>query len=165
MDLSAEATELKLYAINVEKFIRPAWITLGKFHKAGTFNLAKAILYVERYCLTPAAKQYNQEYCAAGDRWYTLFPKSARLEAAESIVKNMVDIFFSWELLVMSVFANASLRVGNVRIIIEATYKYKLVSDGFVLDECQGFDNVQDCISEAIDKALLCSGKTQNENL
>ena len=93
MTLSTEARELELYATNVEAWIKPAWLTLGKFHKKGTFNRDRGIAYLDRYVLIPAAKQYRLECCSMTDRWSDVFPKAARLEAAESILDGMVAEF------------------------------------------------------------------------
>ena len=93
MNFSDAARELQLYTDNTEAYIRPAWVTLGKFHKRGTFNLDRAIAYLERYVLTPAAKQYNREHGSMSTSWHAIFPKAVRLEAAEAIAAGMVAEF------------------------------------------------------------------------
>lgn len=92
-DYCDAARELELWANNTEAWIKPAWLTLGKFHKAGTFELDRAIAYVDRYVLIPAAKQYRLEFCGMCARWQDVFPKACRLAAAESIVAGMVAEF------------------------------------------------------------------------
>lgn len=93
MSLSTTARELQLYVDNTEAFIRPAWETLGKFYKKGTFNLDRGIAYVERYVMVPAARQYNLENGSMSTPWHKVFPKSVRHEAAEYIVRAMVVEF------------------------------------------------------------------------
>ena len=90
---TTEARELELYATNVESWIAPVIKTLSKKHRAGIFDYGKAINYVDRYCLTPAAKQYRLEFGGMTDRWSDLFPKVVRQEAAQSIVDNWVAEF------------------------------------------------------------------------
>lgn len=87
------ARELELYASNVEAWIGPVIKTLGKKHRARAFDLERAINYVDRYCLIPAAKQYRLEFGGMTDRWQDLFPKAVRQQAAESIVTSWVAEF------------------------------------------------------------------------
>jgi hypothetical protein len=89
----AAARELELYACNVESWIAPVIKTLSKKHRAGVFELERAINYVDRYCLVPAAKQYRLEFGGMTDRWQDLFPKAVRQQAAESIVQSWVAEF------------------------------------------------------------------------
>ena len=87
MNLSDSAHELELYAVNVEAFIMPTVRNLAKHYKRGNFSLELAIKSIERYCLTPAAKQYKLEHGSMTQSWHSMFPKSVRLEAAESIAR------------------------------------------------------------------------------
>ena len=92
-EMSVEARELELYATNVEGWIGPVSRTLSKKHQAGVFEYEKALRAVERYCLVPAAKQYKLEFGSMTQRWSDMFPKSVRMEAAESIVDGLVAEF------------------------------------------------------------------------
>lgn len=88
------ARELELYAINFsESHYNTVGKTLSKFYKQGTFNLDRAIAYVERYLLVPAAKDYKLCYGSMTDRWNVMFPKPERLVAAESIARAFVSEF------------------------------------------------------------------------
>lgn len=87
MTLSDAARELELYADNTEVWIKPVLQNLSKHHKRGNFSLDLAIHSIERYCLTPAAKQYNLEHGSMTTPWYDIFPKSVRLEVAEVMAK------------------------------------------------------------------------------
>lgn len=91
--MTIEARELELYATNVEAWIAPVIKTLSKKHRAGIFDYDKAIDYVARYCLIPAAKQYRLECGGMTDRWSDLFPKPVRQEAAQAIVDSWVSEF------------------------------------------------------------------------
>ena len=93
MSLSTEARELELYATNVEAFISPVVKNLAKHYKRGNFSLDRAIHSIERYCLTPAAKQYNLEMGSMTTPWHAVFPKAVRLEAAESIASQVIAEF------------------------------------------------------------------------
>ena len=93
MTLSTEARELELYATNVEAFIVPVVKNLAKHYKRGNFSLDKAIHSIERYCLTPAAKQYKLEMGSMTQSWHQMFPKNVRLEAAESIALEIIAEF------------------------------------------------------------------------
>ena len=93
MTLSTEARELELYATNVEAFICPVVKNLAKHYKRGNFSLDKAIHSIERYCLTPAAKQYKLEFGSMTETWHQMFPKNVRLEAAESIALEIIAEF------------------------------------------------------------------------
>ena len=85
MTLSDAARELELYAENVEAFIAPVIKNLSRHHRRGQFSLDQAIKSIERYCLMPAARQYHLEHGSMSIRWFQVFPKAVRLEAAESI--------------------------------------------------------------------------------
>ena len=91
--LSIEARELELYATNVEAYIGPVVKNLAKHYKRGNFSMDLAIKAIERYCLTPAAKQYNLENGSMTTPWHHVFPKPVRLEAAESIAREIIDEF------------------------------------------------------------------------
>jgi hypothetical protein len=93
MTLSDTARELELYATNVEAYFKPIVKTLAKKHRNAEFHYERAIHCVERYCLTPAAKQYNLENGSMSTPWHTIFPKNVRLEAAESIVNELLEEF------------------------------------------------------------------------
>jgi len=88
------ARELELYAVNFsESHYNTVGKTLSKFYKQGTFSLDRAIAYVERYLLVPAAKDYNKCYGSMFVKWNTMFPKAERLVAAESIARSFVSEF------------------------------------------------------------------------
>lgn len=90
------ARELQLYACNFsEAHYNMVGKTLSKFHKQGTFNLDRAIGYVDRYLLIPAAKDYVLCYGSMSTSWNTLFPKPTRSHAAESIAREFVAEFRS----------------------------------------------------------------------
>lgn len=87
------AHELELYATNVEAFYMPVYKSLSHKYQKGVFSLDLAIKAIERYCLTPAAKQYKLEHGSMTQSWHSMFPKSTRLEAAETIALSMVEEF------------------------------------------------------------------------
>lgn len=93
MTCDAAATELDLYASNVEAWLAPVIKTLSRKHRQGVFDYGRAIAYVDRYCLQPAAKQYKLEHGSMSDRWSTMFPKACRMQAAEAIVTRWVAEF------------------------------------------------------------------------
>lgn len=88
------ARELQLYACNFsESHYNSVGKTLSKFYKNGTFNLDRAIAYIERYLLVPAAKDYKLCYGSMATSWNQMFPKPERLVAAESIAHGFVSEF------------------------------------------------------------------------
>ena len=93
MTLSDTARELELYAINEQAYFKPVAKTLSKKHMKSEFHYERAIHCVERYCLTPAAKQYKREHGSMTQSWHSMFPKSVRLEAAECIVNELLEEF------------------------------------------------------------------------
>lgn len=91
--LSHEMIELSLYARHNVVFYDHAHKVLGKFHKAGTYNLDRAIKYLDRYCLLPAAKHYKLEFGSMTDSVNQLFPRSERLKLAEVLALEMIGEF------------------------------------------------------------------------
>ena len=88
------ARELEVYAVNFsESHYSSVGKTLSKFYKQGTFNLDRAIAYIERYLLVPAAKDYKLCYGSMSTAWNQMFPKPERLVAAESIAHAFVSDF------------------------------------------------------------------------
>ena len=91
--LSHEMIKLSLYARHNVVFYDHAYKVLGKFHRAGTYNLDRAIKYLDRYCLLPAAKHYKLEFGSMTDSVSQLFPRSERLKLAEVLALEMVGEF------------------------------------------------------------------------
>jgi hypothetical protein len=87
------ARELELYATNTEAFIAPVIRTLSKKYRAGVFDYGRALSYVDRCCLMPAARQYRREFAGINDRWQDLFPKPVREAAAAAIVDGWLAEF------------------------------------------------------------------------
>ena len=86
--------ELQLYACN---FSGPHYNmvgkTLSKFYKQGTYSHERAIAYIDRYLLIPAAKDYVLTCGSMYDIWCNMFPKPERMLAAESIAHEFVSEF------------------------------------------------------------------------
>jgi hypothetical protein len=90
------ARELELYALNFsESHYNTVGKTLTKFYQKGTFSLDRAIAYIERYLLVPAAKDYKLRCGSMSQSWNQMFPKPERLVAAESIAHDFVSDFRS----------------------------------------------------------------------
>lgn len=88
------ARELEVYAINFSSVhYNSVGKTLSKFYRQGTFNVDKAIAYIERYLLIPAAKDYKLCYGSMNTSWTQMFPKPTRSHAAESIAREFVAEF------------------------------------------------------------------------
>jgi hypothetical protein len=86
--------ELELYACNFSSVhYNMVGKTLSKFYKQGTFNLDRAIAYIERYLLVPAAKDYKLCNGSMRTTWNQMFPKPERIAAAESIAQMFVSEF------------------------------------------------------------------------
>lgn len=88
------ARELELYACNFsESHYNGAAKTLSKFYQKDTFNLDRAIAYIERYLLVPAAKDYQLCHGSMFQSWNQTFPKPERLVAAENLARMFVSEF------------------------------------------------------------------------
>ena len=89
------ARELELYATNIQAYIHPVVRTLSRIWKTdrANFSLDRAIAYIDRYCLVPAAKQYRLEYGSMTTSWQSMFPRQTRLVAAESIARHWIAEF------------------------------------------------------------------------
>ena len=88
------ARELELYAVNFSSaHYNSVGKTLSKFYQKGTFSLDRAIAYIERYLLVPAAKDYKLCCGSMATAWNVYFPKPERLVAAESIAHAFVSEF------------------------------------------------------------------------
>jgi hypothetical protein len=96
-NLSHDLIELLLYSEHDQYFAPshydPAYKTLGKFHQAGTYSLDRAIKYLDRYLLLPAAKNYVLTQCSMTDSVKRMFPRSERLKLAEAMALEMVAEF------------------------------------------------------------------------
>ncbi len=84
--MSDEATELLLYAQNdgdlYRSMVQSVQKNLERKIKSGKYNhkfAPKAWLHV----LDAAAKKYVKEFDAPGSKWSDVFPKKARMEAAQ----------------------------------------------------------------------------------
>jgi hypothetical protein len=86
--------ELQLYALNFSgSHYNMVGKTLSKFYQKGTYSHDRAIAYIERYLLVPAAKDYNLCHGSMYTAWNTIFPKPERMAAAESIARSFVSEF------------------------------------------------------------------------
>jgi hypothetical protein len=88
------ARELELYACNFSgSHYNTVGKTLSKFYKQGTYSHDRAVAYVERYLLIPAAKDYKLCYGSMTDTWQGLFNKPTRVAAADAIALSFVSEF------------------------------------------------------------------------
>lgn len=82
------ADELDLYARNFNGQIYNTVVaTLLKFYKRGDYNHDRAIGYISRTLMTPAAKQYVIDCCSPDTVWNVMFPKPERDYAAETLAE------------------------------------------------------------------------------
>lgn len=83
---SHEAVELELYARNFSgEHANSVGKCLSKFHKRGDYSVDRAIAYIERNLVLPAAKDYLLNFCSMTQSLQGLFPKSLRLYVAEQL--------------------------------------------------------------------------------
>ncbi len=66
---------------------------LSKFHKRGDFDLDRAIAYVDRNLVMPAAKDYLLCHGSMTQNLKNTFPKCLRLQVAESLTERFVEEF------------------------------------------------------------------------
>jgi hypothetical protein len=95
--LNHEMIELMMYAQNdsffAPAYYEPAYKTLGQFHQKGTYSLDRAIKYLDRYLLLPAAKEYLLQHGSMTDSVTSIFPKPDRIKLAEVMAVEMVAEF------------------------------------------------------------------------
>jgi len=83
------ATELDLYARNFSgEHYNSVGKCLSKFHKRGDFNYERAVKYIERNLVMPAAKDYLLTQCSMTQGLSNTFPKSMRLFVAEQLANS-----------------------------------------------------------------------------
>lgn len=88
------ARELELYACNFsESHYNTVGRTLTKFYKKDTLSFDRAVAFIERYLLVPAAKDYQLNYGSLTTSWNSTFPKAERMVAAESIAHAFMSEF------------------------------------------------------------------------
>jgi hypothetical protein len=96
-NLSSEGRELYFYTVNDSFFspayYAPAYKKLGEFHKKGTFSLDRAIAYLNRYLVLPAAKDYRLQFGSMTDSVKSMFPAQERAKVAEVLAREMVSEF------------------------------------------------------------------------
>ena len=86
--------ELELYACNFSgEHYNTVARTLSKKHESGVYDMERAIGYIERNLVTPAAKDYLTCHCSMTESLRGMFPKSFRLAVAESIEDQLRDEF------------------------------------------------------------------------
>jgi len=90
---SAESRELALYVENARHLWPRIAKRLSKQWQDGTFSLDSAVSYIERNGCQPAAKEYVGEHCGMNDSHLTVFPKTAKTAAAESLARGLVAEF------------------------------------------------------------------------
>lgn len=56
---------------------------------SGTFNLKRAVDYMDYNVVAPAARRYATEFSILEDAWRAWFPDTLRKQAAENIINNM----------------------------------------------------------------------------
>lgn len=96
-NLSSEGRELYFYTVNDSFFspayYAPAYKKLGKFHQQGTFSLDRAIAYLKRYLVLPAAKDYLLNHGSMTDSVRAIFPPEERAKLAEVLALEMIGEF------------------------------------------------------------------------
>ena len=88
----ASAYELEIHASNFSS-ISDVGRTLTKFWLKGTFSYDRALGYVYRNLILPAAKDYKLCHGSITQSWPTMFPIPERKVAAENILNHFVGEF------------------------------------------------------------------------
>ena len=94
MDNHAQ-TELTLYAQHNGPWFNDGAKTLSKIYqnKRKEFSLDRAISYLSRYVVLPAAKTYVYENCSMTDSVRSMFPKAMRDAIAEELARELISEF------------------------------------------------------------------------
>ena len=78
--------ELELYSSNFSSVhYNSVGKCLSKFHKNGTYDYERAVKYVERNLVLPAAKDYLMCHVSMNQSLRNTFPKHLRMVIAEDI--------------------------------------------------------------------------------
>lgn len=86
--------ELELYSENFSDIHLNSTVKcLAKFHKRGDFELDRAIAYVDRNLVMPAAKDYLLRHGSMTQSLKSTFPKCLRVQVAESLTRRFVEEF------------------------------------------------------------------------
>ena len=86
---SHAATELDSYACNFSSaHYNNVGKVLSKFHKNGTYDYERAVKYIERNLVLPAAKDYLLCHCSMTKSLRNTFPKNLRMVIAEDIANS-----------------------------------------------------------------------------
>ena len=99
--LDAQADELFTYAINFSgphyngtmKTLCKQWIQHGKGDRQQGWNYLKALTYVNRALIIPAAKDYKRVFGSMTDRWFDYFPPNIRNMAAIRVLNMWLSEF------------------------------------------------------------------------
>lgn len=73
--------------------VNKVYITLSKKHKANVFDYERAIGYVDRQMLIPAAKDAVLTKGSMTESWKSKYPKALRMQVAENIVNKLLAEF------------------------------------------------------------------------
>jgi len=87
------AHELKLHADNLSVHFNSVGKTLSKFWRKGSFDYERALGYVYRNLVIPAAKDYKACHGSINQAWHTMFPIPEREVAAVNILCHFVGEF------------------------------------------------------------------------
>ena len=88
------ALELEIYAGHFSSvLINSIGRTLTKFWRKGSFDYERALGYVYRNLIIPAAKDYKLCHGSITQSWHTMFPIPERKLAAETILNQFVADF------------------------------------------------------------------------
>ena len=88
------ALELEIHAGNFsDVHFNVIGRTLSKFWRKGSFNYERALGYVYRNLIIPAAKDYKVRHDSFNQSWHIMFPIPERKLAAENILNRFVDEF------------------------------------------------------------------------
>lgn len=88
----ASAYELELHASNLS-YINNVGRTLTKFWLKDNFSYDRALGYVYRNLILPAAKDYKLCHGSMTQSWQTMFPLPERKQASEAILNNFISEF------------------------------------------------------------------------
>ena len=92
--LDAQVEELATYACNfseehynpTEKTVCKAWINCGKGDHRKGWNYLRALQYVKKRLIDPAAKDYKREFGSMTQAWNQMWPLNIRQKAAEQVL-------------------------------------------------------------------------------
>lgn len=97
--LEDQVEDLATYAVNfsdehyntTEKTVCHSWVSCGHGDPGIGWNYLRALQYVKKRLIDPAAKDYKREFGSMTQAWNQMWPLNVRQKAAEQVLGMWLD--------------------------------------------------------------------------